>query len=118
MQGDVLNISPVVIWVVALSQLLTFALTVWGLMASGSRANARRIEEHAKRLDAHELRVGSIEQSLRLGPTANEMHELELAMQELRGELKTMSAVMAGNSAIMNRVEAIVTRHDNFLQKG
>jgi hypothetical protein len=118
MDGQVLNISPVVIWVVALSQLLTFGLTVWGLLASGSRANARRIDEHGKRLDAHELRVGSIEQSLRTGPTSAEMHELELAMQELRGDLKTMSAVLTGNAAIMDRLEAMVGRHENHLHKG
>lgn len=42
MEGDVLNISPLVVWVIALSQLMTFGLTVWNLVSSGSRANARQ----------------------------------------------------------------------------
>lgn len=118
MEGQVLNISPVVVWVVALSQLLTFGLTIWGLMASGSRANAKRIEEHGKLLDSHELRMSSMEQSQRAGPSSSDMHELELAMAQLKGELKTMSAVMSGHAAIMERLEAVVSRHENHLLDG
>lgn len=118
MEGQVLNISPVVVWVVALSQLLTFGLTIWGLMASGSRANAKKIEDHGKRIDNHDLRLNSAEQSLRSGPTPKDMHELELAMENLKGSISTMSAVLQGHVAIMERLEAIVSRHENHLLDG
>ncbi len=117
MGDQILNISPLVAWVVVLSQMLTFGLTIWNLMASGSRVNSRRLDDHAKRLDVHEQRLGSIEQTQSAGPTAKDLHELELAMQELRGEIRTMSAVMNGNTAIMTRLEAIVGRHEDRLLK-
>lgn len=118
MEGQVLNIHPAVVWVAALYALLQFALTVWGLVASGSRANAKKIEEQDARLGRHDLRLNSVEQSLRSGPSPTDMHTLELAMEQLKGELRTISAVISGHVAIMERLEAIVSRHDNHLLKG
>jgi hypothetical protein len=63
----------------------------------------------------HELRLSAVEQSQRSLPTSKDMHELELAMSALKGEIKTMSAVMSGQSEIMHRLEAIVSRHDTHL---
>lgn len=118
MDGQVLNISPVVVWVVALSQLLTFGLTIWGLMASGSRANAKKIEEHGKRIDRHDLRLSSVEQSIKDSPTKDDMQKLSLAMEAMRGDIKVMRAELEGGMAIMERLEAIVSRHENHLLGG
>lgn len=118
MEGQVLNISPVVVWVVALSQLLTFGLTIWGLMASGARANTKRIDEHAKRIDDHNQRIGSVEQTLRGGPTSDDLHELELTLERVQGKMGTLSAMLEGHVAIMERLEAIVTRHEDHLLSG
>lgn len=118
MEGQALNISPIVIWVVALSQLLTFGLTVWGLMASGSRANAKKLEEHAKRIERHDLRLNSVEQTVKDGPTRTEMQSIALAMEAMRGDVKVMRAELEGSMAIMERLEAIVSRHENHLLAG
>ena len=111
MEGQVLNISPIVVWVVALSQLLTFGLTIWGLLASGSRANAKKLEEHGKRLDGHEGRLASVEQTARSLPDPEDLHKLDLSIEKLQGRIETMSAVL-------ERVEAIVSRHENHLLDG
>lgn len=118
MSGQVLNISPIVVWVVALSQLLTFGLTIWGLMASGSRANGKRIDDHGKRIDDHEMRLGSIKQSQQGLPTKDDMHGINIALEGIKGEMKAMRAEMEGRSAIMERLEIIVGRHDNHLLEG
>ena len=118
MEGQVLNISPVVVWVVALSQLLTFGLTIWGLMASGSRANSKKLEEHGRTLDGHGLRLSSVEQTIKDAPTKVDMQSIALAMEAMRGDVKVMRAEMEGNMAIMERLEAIVSRHENHLLDG
>lgn len=118
MQETVLNISPVVVWVVALAQLLTFGLTIWGLMASGSRANATRLEEHGRRIDGHGQRLASVEQSLDSMPRKDDVQHLALAMAEIKGDVKVMRAEMGGAMAIMERLEAIVSRHEEHLLKG
>lgn len=118
MDGQVLNISPIVVWVVALSQLLTFGLTIWGLMASGSRANAKKIEEHGKRLDGQDLRLASVEQTVATLPTKDDVSRLLLSMEQVRGEVGVMRAEMEGTTAIMSRLENIVSRHENHLLGG
>lgn len=118
MEGQVLNISPVVVWVVALTQLLTFGLTIWNLMASGSRANAVAIKAHAEQLNTHGLRLGSVEQALRGGPTSNDLHVLELTLERVQGRMETLSAVLEGHVAIMERLETIVGRHESHLLDG
>jgi hypothetical protein len=115
MSGDVLNISPLVAWVVALNMLLTFALTIWNLMASGSRANAKRLDAHADQLQQHEARISTVEQGQESLPSLQNIHSLELAIVRLEGEIKSVSQVMAGNVAIMERLEAVVARHDAHL---
>lgn len=118
MEGQVLNISPVVVWVVALSQLLTFGLTIWGLMASGSRANAKKIEEHGKRLDGQDLRLSSVEQTVAGSPTKDDLAKVLLSLETMRGDIKVMRAEMEGAMEIMTRLESIVSRHENHLLGG
>lgn len=118
MVADVLNISPVVVWVIALSQLLTFALTVWNLMASGSRVNAKAIDGHKTVLDHHGLRLSSIEQALADSPGRKDMHDLHIALADMRGDLKEMRATMRGNNDVMKRLETIVSRHEDHLLDG
>lgn len=108
MSGDVLNISPLVAWVVALNMLLTFALTIWNLMASGSRANARRLDAHAEQLQQHGARISAVEQWQGAMPSKDDMHKLELAIERLNGNV-------AGISQVVERVETIVSRHDAHL---
>ena len=107
---EVLDISPAVVWVIALTQLLTFGLTIWNLLSSPSRTNG-------KRLDVIDGRVQAVEQTQRSGPTKDDLHGLELALGDLKGEMKAMRAAMDGNSKIMERLETIVSRHEDHLLK-
>lgn len=106
-----LDIQPVVIWVIALSQLLTFGLTVWGLLSSGARANARRIDAHDAQLANHHARLQAVEQSLRSVPVKDDLHGLHLSISEMRGDVREMRAIMA-------RLETVVTRHEDHLLEG
>lgn len=118
MQGEVLNISPLIVWAVALSQLLTFGLTIWNLLASGSRTNAKTLADHAKSLGEHHLRLASLEQKQTQLPSANDLHALELTMEQLKGEMRAMTATMQGQTGIMERLELIVGRHEQHLLDG
>lgn len=118
MEADVLNISPFVVWVIALSQLLTFGLTVWNLMASGSRANTKAIDENKARLDRHEARLSSAEQTLKGLPGREDVHKMQLSITELGGFLREMRAEMKGTSEIIKRIEFAVDRHESHLLDG
>jgi len=113
-----LNIAPLMVWIIAASQLLTFGLTLWNILSSGSKSNGRAISEHGARLDGHELRLQSVEQAQRSTPAREDLHKLQLAMADLQGEIKVMSTKLAGSSQIMERLEDVVSRHEQHLLEG
>ena len=112
------SFAVIMLWIAGLGTLLSVGTAVWTIFSGPSKKNASRLDEHGKRLDDHELRISRVEQSQAALPTASNMHELEIAMTRLQGEIKTMSAVMEGQSAIMMRLESIVSRHDTHLLEG
>lgn len=119
MAPEVLVLDPILLWVGALSVMLSFAATIWGLISSPSKANAERLKHVAERLDGHDLRLSGVEQSLRAMPSKDDMHGLQLSLTGMDGKLLEMKAVMEGNNRIMERLEAIVTRHEeHLLQQG
>lgn len=110
-------VSGVIVWASGLMIIISLMTTIWTIFSGPSRKNTSRLDEHGKRLDAHDIRIAGIEQSQGGLPTPRDMHELEIAMEQLRGEMKTMSAMMGGQSEIMKRLEAIVSRHDTHLME-
>jgi len=108
---DALTLSPLIAWVGALSLMLNFGLSLWGLLASGSRANKTRLDDHDARLARHDTRLSGVEQALRALPAKDDLHGLQLALTELRGEMRE-------TRAIMGRLEDIVTRHEDHLLQG
>ncbi|WP_353429481.1 DUF2730 family protein [Paracoccus denitrificans] len=110
-----LNISPVIVWTVALSQLLTFGLTVWNLVMSGSRANAKQISDHADLLADHGGRIASLEQSLVALPAKEDLHKLTLALSDFRGELREIRASQNAAAEMVRRQEIVISRVEQYL---
>lgn len=106
-----------IVWALALSTLINFGTVIWNIFSGPSKKNGARLDAMALTLTTLDQRLSSVEQSQRVLPSKDDMHELELAMERLKGEMKTMSQVMAGQSAIMERMEAIVGRHEEHLLK-
>lgn len=111
------SIQSLVLWAAALTTLANFAILIWGIFSGPSRRNASKLEDHGRRLEAHDLRISAIEQSQSSLPTRENMHELELAMEQLKGQMQVMSQKLAGYSDIMTRVENVVARHEEHLLK-
>jgi len=108
MEAEVLNISPAVVWVIALSQLLTFGLTVWNLVSSGSRANAKRLDEHAAMLGRHSERIQGVEQAMRDMPSREDFHQLDKQMTELRGAMAVLTERLKPMAAITDRMQELL----------
>ncbi|MCB1395926.1 MAG: DUF2730 family protein [Rhodobacteraceae bacterium] len=108
---EVLTLSPLIAWIGALSLLLNFGLSVYSLLASGSRANRQRLDGHEARLNEHDSRLATTEQALRAMPAKDDLHGLQLALTEVRGDLREMRA-------IMGRMETIISRHEDHLLEG
>ncbi|WP_353429012.1 DUF2730 family protein [Paracoccus denitrificans] len=108
MEGQILNINPLIVWVIALSQLLTFGLTVWNLIASGSRANARTLETHGETLRGLDSRLSAVELSMREIPTRKDFHDLDKQMTELRGSIGVLMERLRPVEAISERLQEVM----------
>lgn len=108
MEGQILNISPAVVWVIALSQLLTFALTIWGLVSSGSRANSKRLDDHADRLQSHGDRLSALEIATREMPKRKDFHDLDLRMTKLGGAMEVLTERLKPIEAISERLQELM----------
>ncbi|WP_417262611.1 DUF2730 family protein [Celeribacter sp.] len=71
--------------------------------------------ERMERLDG---RIASMEQSMRILPGRDDLHELQLSMRSMQGDMKALTAVMEGNAQIMTRLETVVGRHEQHLLDG
>lgn len=118
MSGTELSLTPLLAWASAFALLLALGTNVWGLIGSSSRNNGRRIDEVSKRADAAEARLASVEQTLRGMPGPSDIHSVQLALSEMRGDLRAISVAMTASSDVMKRLETIVTRHEEHLLGG
>jgi len=71
----------------------------------------------SKRMDTHDLRIQALEQSFKEMPKKDDMHQLELTLKEICGDMKAIRATMRGMSESMTRTERIVGRHEEHLLK-
>lgn len=106
--SDPLTLSPLIAWVGALSLLLNFGLSLWGLLASGSRDNKAKIDEHDARLTRLDARLTSIEASLRAMPAREDLHKIELALARMEGEIGVMGQRLEPVAAIADRLQELL----------
>ncbi len=116
--GVELSLSTPLAWVAALALLLSFGTSIWNIIGSSARNNGKRIDDLAKRTDSHETRLASVEQTLRAMPGKDDLHQVTLALSDIRGDLKAMNAEMQATNKIMARLEHSVVRHDEHLSGG
>lgn len=113
-----MNIAPAIIWLGVLSNVLAFAISLWAVFSAPAKKNAGRLDTLGSQIVDLNTRVNRLEQAQASMPTKDDMHSVSMALEGMKGEMKAMSVEMRGNLAIMERLEAIVSRHENHLSKG
>lgn len=108
MKPELLNISPLVVWAVALTQLLTFGIALWNMLSSGSRKNAATLEAHGRMLHSLEERVSAVEHSLREMPRRDDFHALDKEMTELRGAMGVLGERLKPVEATLDRLHEVL----------
>ncbi len=109
------SIGPLLAMVLAALNILNIIYTWWRTRDQNVETRFRAGSDRMDRLDG---RMASVEQTLRALPGKDDLHELQMSIERLNGDLKTMAAVMEGNNKIMGRLETIVGRHEDHLLDG
>lgn len=103
---------------VTMGVIVTAVIAVVGWVQMGRKAVNDRITATNERLDRHDHRLSTVEQTVVGLPGKDNIHDLRLELSGMKGELREMRAVMEGNNKIMGRLETIVTRHEDHLLDG
>lgn len=99
------SVQTLVLWAVAVSQLLTVALTIWNLMSSGNRANAKKLEDHDRSLSSHDQRLIALEHDRAAMPTQKDFHELEVSMAQVQGSMAVLAERLKPLESISERLQ-------------
>jgi hypothetical protein len=51
-------------------------------------------------------------------PAKDDMHQLQISLTSMAGDMRELRAVIRGNNDVMVRLETIVTRHEDHLLSG
>ena len=88
------SLATVILWAAGLSTLFSFGSILWTVFSGPSRRNGVKLEDHGSRLDRLDGRLGSVEQTLRGMPGKDDIHAVQLALSDMRGDLKNMQTGM------------------------
>lgn len=106
------------LWALVMLTFTNLGVVVWNIFSGPSKRNAAKLDLHASTIDGHSQRLSSLEQAQKSMPSKEDVHRIALTMVEMQGDVKAMRAEMEGNMGIMERLEAVVSRHENHLLKG
>lgn len=102
---------------VSLSLLFSVATVIFSWWRTREDRAAKQVAEVRSDVTKLDLRVTEVERIVAALPGSKELNALVVAITEVKGELRTMSAVINGQQAIMERIESSVSRHEDHLRQ-
>jgi len=106
------------VWVDLASFLMSLGAMVFAWVVTRRKDVDELFKKGSDRMDALERRIQSLEQTVAVLPSKEDIHKIELSLANMNGSLGRMEAVLEGNQQIMTRLETIVSRHENHLLNG
>lgn len=114
-----MDIGPVLIWVAALSALLSFATTIWNMLNAGAKKNAARLDELFDKVseisDSFQSKTAEMDRHLQrhddrlsVMPSIEMMHRLEMAIGRLEGDLGKIDERLKPVASIAERMQELL----------
>ena len=100
-------------------QLVTTVLAVLAFSVSIYSTRRRDIDKRLRsietQVDQADRRLVAIETELQARPAQKDLHALQVAVTEIGGELKAVRAAIEGHVKLVERLDTILERQENFL---
>ena len=100
-----LDISPLILWIGALSVILSFGTAIWTIVSSPAKRNDTRIADVTKRCDLIELRAQRIEDNVGRLPSTDMMHRIEIAMARVEGHIDKLDERLKPVTSTVERLQ-------------
>lgn len=98
-------VADLVPWFTLIALVLSLGNSFWVLMTRGFRHTADTVKEHDHKLAEHDRRIQSVESEMQHLPSKDEVHQLGVALTEIRGKLETVDNEMSSMSRTVNRID-------------
>ena len=106
------------LWALVMLTFTNLGVVLWNIFSGPSKRNAAKLDHHASMFESYGQRLSSVEQAQKQMPSKDDVHRIALTIAEMQGDVRAMRVEVEGNMAIMERLEAVVSRHENHLLKG
>jgi hypothetical protein len=100
--------QDVVLWVIALSSLVSFGTVVWNIFSGPSKKNGAAITELLSRLALQDIEVQRLRDKVAALPDAEMMHRLELSMVRMEGNISQIDERIRPVAAIAARMQDLL----------
>ena len=94
------------------------ALRRLGLLPGASPGTSRPVSEVEQRLDRHEGRIVGLEQAVSGLASREDMHRLQVAIEQQAGSMRELRAVMERDALAATRLSSAITRIEDHLLGG
>jgi hypothetical protein len=98
-------------WLGLIAVVISLGTIVVTWLTAGSSKNAKTLDSHEKRLNAHAERLTQVENDIKHLPAKDDVTELKIAMAELKGTIGRLDEHLSG-------ISGTVRRMDDFLRQG
>ena len=99
------EIASLIVWAAGVSNLIALGTTVWNIVSSGARTNAKTLEDHARRLDLVERQIELAKARLDGGPTPEHIRQIFIALTKLEGDMGMLAERLKPLAAITERLQ-------------
>lgn len=96
---------------------LTIGVGIYAFFVNRHKDVDQRFSEGSKRMDRMDARITKSEQQIEAMPGKDDVHALQMTLEQVRGDMKGMTATMMAMAESINRTENIVTRHEDHLRE-
>lgn len=100
-----MSLADVQGWASFAAVLISLGGVVYSWLTSGSKANSKRLEEIDSRLNQHAERMNNLEQEVKHLPDQNSVHELQVSLVSMSGDIKVMAQTTRSTSESVKRLE-------------
>ena len=93
----------------------SFVAGIYAFFSGRQKGTAERFEKIDANQNRTNERLTDLERRVEDLPSKDDIHKLDLTLVSIKGELGTMRQMITGQGEIMQRLERIVTRHEDHL---
>ena len=102
------EIASLIVWAAGVSNLIALGTTVWNIVSSGARTNAKTLTEHEQRIEALELQIELAKARLDGSPTPGDMKQIFVTLKELEGQIHLLGERLLPVKAIAERMQELM----------